>query len=115
MKECSVGIWILEFVLFPELSEFEEEDIGLLIPTTACSRIHQFAVQYHCQDPIMKCIIILDGKGEHILKGSIELDEDEYQGEDQEEDQVEVFYSSELCKELWAEKSRVTFPWELEV
>ncbi|GAU13656.1 hypothetical protein TSUD_347600 [Trifolium subterraneum] len=37
---------------------------------------------------------------------SIELDEDEYQGEDQEEDQVEVFYSSELCKELWAEKSR---------
>ncbi|GAU13658.1 hypothetical protein TSUD_347620 [Trifolium subterraneum] len=30
------------------LSRFEEEDIGLLIPTTACSQIHQFAVQYHC-------------------------------------------------------------------
>jgi hypothetical protein len=44
MKDCSIGNWILEFGLFPELSE---EDMGLLIPTAACYQIHQFAVQVY--------------------------------------------------------------------
>jgi hypothetical protein len=71
MKDCSIGNWILEFGLFPELSEVLiihlfhihiylarsifshflqlqfEENMGLLIPTTACYQIHQFAVQVY--------------------------------------------------------------------